>query len=75
MDNITEFAAFSDEPDLYTMGRDELLAFLDTVRKQIAHLDEKEPKRMNSEAHEAWGEQHEELEDLADEILDLLDEL
>ena len=28
---------------------------------------------MESEAYEAWGDQHEELEDLADEIMDRLD--
>ena len=30
---------------------------------------------MESEEYEAWGDRHEELEDLADEILDRLDEL
>ena len=29
---------------------------------------------MNSEEYEAWGERHEELEDLADEIMDRLEE-
>ena len=75
MDNSIEFCSFSEEPDLYTMDREALLAYLDTVREQIARLDAKEPKNRNSEAYESWGEQHEELEDLADEIQDLLDEL
>ena len=75
MDNIIEFDAFGEMPDLYAMGREELLAQLDLVREQIALLDAKEPKNRNSEAYELWGDQHEELEDLADEIQDLLDEL
>ena len=75
MDNIIEFDAFGELPDLYAMGREELLAQLDLVREQIALLDAKEPKNRNSEAYEFWGDQHEELEDLADEIQDLLDEL
>lgn len=75
MDNIIDFDAFAERPDLYAMDREALLACLDTVREQIARLDAKEPKRMNSEEHETWGERHEELEDLADEIMDLLDEL
>lgn len=42
--------------------------------EQIAQLDAREPKNMNSEEYEAWAEEHEDLEDLLDEILDLLDE-
>ena len=30
---------------------------------------------MNSEEYEAWGDRHEELEDLADEIIDRLEEM
>ena len=75
MGDIIEFAAFTEEPDLESMSREELLAYLDAVRTQIAQLDAKEPKNMNSKAYEAWGDEHEALEDLADEILDLLDEL
>ena len=75
MGDIIEFGVFGEEPDLESMDRDELLAYLDAVRAQIARLDAKEPKNRNSEAYEAWGDEHEELEDLADEILDLLDEL
>lgn len=75
MDNIIEFDAFAEEPDLLAMDREELLACLDIVRRRLALLDAKEPKNRNSEAYELWGDQHEELEDLADEIQDLLDEL
>lgn len=62
-------------PDLKSMDKEELLACLVHIQEQIAELDTKEPKNMNSEAYEDWGNQHEELEDLADEVMDLLDEL
>ena len=40
---------------------------------QIAELDAREPADMESEAYEAWADEHEELEDLLDDILDQLD--
>lgn len=43
--------------------------------EQLAALDAREPKNMDSEAYEAWADEHEELEDALDEILDLLDEV
>ena len=52
----------------------DLLAQKDAVEAQIAALDANEPEDMESEAYEAWAEEHEELEDLLDEIQDLLDE-
>ena len=75
MADVIDFSEFAQEPDLNAMSREELLDYLETVRAQIRQLDEQEPKTMNSEAYENWGDRHEELEDLADEILDLLDEL
>lgn len=75
MADVIDFSEFAQEPDLNAMSREELLDYLETVRAQIRQLDEQEPKNMNSEAYENWGDRHEELEDLADEILDLLDEL
>lgn len=72
MAEILDFNSFRDPAE---MDRDELLAYLEQLREQIAELDEHEPKNMNSEAYEEWGEQHEELEDLVDEVLDLLDEM
>lgn len=75
MADIIDFNEFAQEPDLDTMSRDELLDYLKLVRAQIRQLDEQEPKNMNSEEYEDWGDRHEELEDLADEILDLLDEM
>ena len=61
-------------PDIDTMDRKELQACLKEARERIADLDEREPVDMNSEEYEAWGERHEELEDLADEIMDRLEE-
>ena len=61
--------------DLDTMDRQELTDALERVRALIEALDEEEPRDMNSEAYEEWGERHEELEDLADEILDLLEDM
>ena len=73
---MTEFLRFDNgfAPDTETMDREELKACLQEVRERIADLDEREPADMNSEEYEAWGERHEELEDLADEIMDRLEE-
>ena len=49
--------------------------YLEQLRDKIAALDAAEPKNMNSDAYEEWGEEHEALEDLVDEVLDRLDEL
>ena len=62
-------------PDIDTMDREELEACLQEVQERIADLDEREPADMNSEEYEAWGDRHEELEDLADEITDRLEEM
>lgn len=62
-------------PDIDTMDREELAACLKEVRERIADLDEREPADMNSEEYEAWGDRHEELEDLADEIIDRLEDM
>ena len=56
------------------MDREELAACLKEVRERIADLDEREPADMESEEYDAWGDLHEELEDLADEIMDRLEE-
>ena len=66
---------FPQAPDIQTMDIPALNAYLEQLRDKIAALDETEPKNMNSEAYEAWGEEHEALEDLVDEVLDRLDEL
>ena len=72
MADIIDFNAYRDPSD---MTKEELLAYLEQLRKQIATLDEAEPEDMESEEYEVWGEQHEELEDLLDEALDLLEDM
>ncbi len=62
-------------PDIDTMDREALKACLQEVRERIADLDEREPGDMESEEYEAWGDRHEELEDLADELMERLEEL
>lgn len=66
---------FNQTLDLDNMSREALLELLEAVRAQIGRLDKQEPRDMNSEEYEAWGDRHEQLEDLVDEILDLLDEM
>lgn len=72
MADIIDFGAYRDPAD---MDKAELLAHLDTLRGQIAELDEAEPADMESEAYEEWGQRHEDLEDLVDDVLDRLEEL
>ena len=75
MGDIIQFPALpEEEPDFYEMDPEQLKEYLAQLRAQIDLLDEEEPADMESEAYEAWGEQHELLEDMVDEILDLLDE-
>lgn len=61
--------------DLGKMDRRALEDYLGRLRALISELDAREPRNMNSEAYEQWGEEHEALEDLVDEVLDRLDEL
>ena len=56
------------------MPQEALLSYLEELRARIEALDAVEPKNMNSEAYEEWGDLHEELEDLVDDVLDRLDE-
>ena len=72
MADIINFGAYRDPAD---MNKVELLAYLKTLRRQIAELDEAEPADMESEAYEDWGQRHEDLEDLVDDVLDRLEEL
>ena len=74
MAEIIEFPAQNGAEDTDELSREELLALLERLRAEIAALDEKEPKNMNSEAYETWADRHEELEDQVDEILELLED-
>ena len=76
MAKVIDFNQFrQEEPDIDSMDKNALLSYLEQLRAQIEELDAAEPKNMNSEAYEEWGELHEELEDLVDDILDRLDEM
>lgn len=74
MAEILMFPGADKEPDLDTLTRDELLSALLAVRDEIDLLDLQEPEDMASEEYEIWGEQHEELEDLADMLQEKLDD-
>lgn len=67
--------AFDEEADIESMDLEALKDYMAQLQEQIALLDEKEPRNMNSEAYEAWGDRHELLEDLLDDVLDRLEEL
>ena len=75
MENIIELKDYFEEPDIATMEKDSLRAYLRELQARIRDLDSREPRNMNSVAYEEWADQHEELEDLVDEVLDRLDEL
>ena len=76
MAKVIDFNQFrKEEPDISIMDRGSLLAYLEELRARIETLDAAEPKNMNSEAYEEWGDLHEELEDLVDDVLDRLEEL
>lgn len=74
MAEIIEFPAQNGAEDTDELSREELLTLLERLRAEIAALDEKEPKNMNSEAYETWADRHEELEDQVDEILELMED-
>ena len=73
---IIEFSPNNDEfLSIEEMDLEQLKACQKELLEELAALDAKEPKNMNSEAYAVWGDAHEELEDLLDEIQDRLDEL
>ena len=74
MADIIDFTSYQDW-DPGSMDKEALLTSLAELRAQIAELDEREPKDMESEDYERWGQCHEELEDRVDDILDRLEEL
>lgn len=73
--SVIEFTKAFEEPDVEFMNRAELEQYLAQLQKELEELDAREPKNLNSEAHEDWEDQHEDLEDLIDEVLDRLDDL
>ena len=75
MSHVIAFPQKEEPKDIYEMTLEELQAHYAQMQEELHTLDAKEPKNMNSEAYEEWGDAHEELEDLLDEIQDRLDEL
>lgn len=75
MAEILELGGFDDLPDIDEMDKEELRSCLQDLRERIAALDEQEPRNMESEEYDLWGERHELLEDLVDDILDRLDDM
>lgn len=65
----------SEVPDVTQMDKAALLLCRAQLEAEIAALNAKEPRNMNSEAYETWSEAHEELEDLLDDVWDRLDTL
>jgi len=75
MGKVIDFSNYAQKPDINSMDKPALLQYLEQLRAQIAELDAAEPKNMESEEYEVWGEQHEDLEDLVDEVMERLEEL
>ena len=75
MADLLAFPGSRQEPDLEDMDRSQLTALLAQVREDIEALDQIEPEDMDSPDYEAWGDRHEELEDLEDDILERLEDL
>ena len=74
-ENVIAFPQKEDPEDIYEMTLSQLQAHYAAMQQELQALDAKEPKNMNTEAYEAWADEHEELEDYLDEILDRMEEL
>lgn len=59
--------------DFEEMSREALEECLAELEARLCALDAQEPENMMSEAYEAWGEEHEELEDLIEECQEFLE--
>jgi len=75
MSNVIEFPNKEEPVDIYEMTLPQLQAHYAAMQQELQALDAKEPKNMNSDAYEAWADEHEELEDYLDEILDRMEAL
>lgn len=75
MNNVIAFPGQEEPEDIYEMTLPQLQDHYALMQLQLQKLDAKEPKNMNSEAYEAWADEHEELEDYLDEILDQMEAL
>lgn len=63
-------AATEQEPDYDAMDLSEMLNFRKRIVAAIDKLNREEPNDEESEEHDYWCEDHEELEDILDEIDD-----
>lgn len=73
--DIIQFKPPREEKYPDEMTGEELLEYLSRLERRLADLDAREPKNMNSDAFEAWADEHEALEDAIDEVREFLDEL
>lgn len=73
MAKVIPFSPPSEVPEIETMDREALISYRQELLEQLAQLDAREPRNMQSPAYEEWGDAHEELEDLLDDIQDRLD--
>ena len=74
-DNVISFPTPEEPEDIYAMTLPQLQAHYAAMQEELMALDAKEPKNMNSDAYEAWADEHEELEDYLDEILERMETL
>jgi len=64
-----------EEMPIEEMTLPQLQYYWDALLDVLEDMDRREPRNRNSEAYDAWAEEHEDLEDLMDEIRDRMDEL
>ena len=74
-ENVIPFPGNEEPEDIYEMTLSQLQAHYAAMQEQLRALDAQEPENMNSDAYEAWADEHEELEDYLDEILDRMEAL
>lgn len=59
--------------DISKLNKDQLAAYHATLMDALAQLDKREPQDMLSEEYEAWGDEHEALEDLLEDVEERLE--
>lgn len=73
--NVIAFPGKNEPEDIYEMTLPQLQTHYRDMQEQLHALDAKEPRSMNTEAHELWADEHEELEDYLEEILERMEAL
>ena len=74
-DKVIAFPVPEEPEDIYAMTLPQLQAHYAAMQQELMALDAREPKNMQSDAYEAWADEHEELEDYLDEILERMEQL